>query len=159
MNTSPAQKYIIGAVLVALIVIILYFTMKAPVVTTLAIMKEKLDDVAGNKLPKPVITLPEAAVYKSKNATKPATNNLLPIYEKSKKFGKDDSVTDLLKEQNFVIGGYASGINTVLQSNKIPYLDIRSLPPIPKINVGEWNQSSYEQTPGQGRKGFEIGPN
>jgi hypothetical protein len=82
--------------------------------------------------------------------------DLLPKYDDANAFAKENPVTNLLKEQNFLISGYHVGINTVLQSNKIPYLDIRSLPPIPKESVGPWNQSSYEQSPGQLRRGVEI---
>ena len=49
------------------------------------------------------------------------------------------------------------GIQTTIQSNKIPYLDIRSCPPIPKQEVGPWSQSSYEQPTGFGRRMLEIG--
>jgi len=83
--------------------------------------------------------------------------DLLPKYGKENDFAKENPVTKLLKEQNFLISGYHVGINTVMQSNKIPYQDIRSLPPIPKENVGPWNQSSFEQSPAQMRRFFEIG--
>ena len=83
-------------------------------------------------------------------------DDLLPKYDDANAFAKEQPVNDLLKEQNFLISGYHVGINTVLQSNKIPYLDIRSLPPIAKESVGPWNNSSYEKASGM-RKGFEIG--
>jgi hypothetical protein len=83
--------------------------------------------------------------------------DLLPKYGKENDFAKENPVTKLLKEQNFLISGYHVGINTVMQSNKIPYQDIRSLPPIPKESVGPWNQSSFEQSPAQMRRFFEIG--
>lgn len=82
--------------------------------------------------------------------------DLLPKYDEANAFAKENPVSDLLKEQNFLISGYHVGINTVLQSNKIGNLDIRSLPPIPKESVGPWNQSSYEQSPAQLRRGVEI---
>lgn len=84
------------------------------------------------------------------------TDDLLPKYDDANAFAKENPVSNLLKEQNFLISGYHTGINTVLQSNKIGNLDIRSLPPIPKESVGPWNQSSYEQSPGQLRRGVEI---
>ena len=84
-------------------------------------------------------------------------NDLLPKYDDANAFAKENPVSKLLKEQNFLISGYHTGINTVMQSNKIKYQDIRSLPPIPKENVGPWNQSSYEQSPAQLRRHFEIG--
>lgn len=82
---------------------------------------------------------------------------LLPKYDAENEFAKENPVSKLLKEQNFLISGYHVGINTVSQSNKLAYHDIRSLPPIPKENVGPWNQSSYEQSPAQMRRFFEIG--
>lgn len=84
-------------------------------------------------------------------------DELLPKYDDANAFAKENPVSKLLKEQNFLISGYHVGINTVMQSNKIPYQDIRSLPPIPKENVGPWNQSSYEQSPAQMRRFLEIG--
>lgn len=84
-------------------------------------------------------------------------DELLPKYDDANAFAKENPVSKLLKEQNFLISGYHVGINTVMQSNKIPYQDIRSLPPIPKESVGPWNQSSYEQSPAQMRRFFEIG--
>ena len=83
--------------------------------------------------------------------------DLLPKYDDANEFAKENPVSKLLKEQNFLISGYHVGINTVMQSNKIPYHDIRSLPPIPKESVGPWNQSSFEQSPAQLRRQFEIG--
>ena len=152
-------KYIIGAVLLILTLAVVYYAyfMQAPMTTIVTKIAEKLNDISGNNLPQPAIVPVSAAIYNPTNVTNQSANELLPIYETSKKFGKDNNVTDLLKEQNFIIGGYPTGINTVLQSNKIPYLDIRSLPPIPKQDVGEWNHSSYEQAPGQGRRQFELG--
>ncbi len=82
--------------------------------------------------------------------------DLLPKYDDANAFAKENPVSKLLKEQNFLISGHHVGVNTVMQSNKIPYLDIRSLPPIPKENVGPWNQSSFEQSPGNLRRGLEI---
>mgnify|MGYP000046983598 FL=1 len=83
--------------------------------------------------------------------------DLLPKYGAENEFAKENPVSKLLKEQNFLVSGYHVGVNTVMQSNKIPYQDIRSLPPIPKENVGPWNQSSFEQSPAQMRRFFEIG--
>ena len=83
-------------------------------------------------------------------------DDLLPKYDDANAFAKENPVSKLLKEQNFLISGYHAGVNTVLQSNKIGNLDLRSLPPIPKESVGPWHQSSYEQSPGQLRRGVEI---
>lgn len=83
--------------------------------------------------------------------------DLLPKYDEESKFAEQNPVADLLKEKNFLISGYHVGVNTVMQSNKIPYYDLRSLPPIPKQEVGPWSQSSYEKSPSAQRRGFEIG--
>jgi len=89
--------------------------------------------------------------------TQLGAEDLLPKYDDANEFAKENPVSKLLKEQNFLISGYHVGVNTVMQSNKIPYHDIRSLPPVPKESVGPWNQSSYEQSPAQLRRQFEIG--
>lgn len=86
-----------------------------------------------------------------------APEDLLPSYTDADKFSEENPVTQALKEQNFLVNGFHYGISTTLQSNKIPYYDIRSIPTIPKEVVGPWNQSSYETTSGQLRKQFEIG--
>lgn len=83
-------------------------------------------------------------------------SDLLPKYDDANEFALQNPVSKLLKEQNFLISGYHVGINTVMQSNKIPYYDIRSAPPIPKEEVGPWSQSSYETPAGSGRRGLEI---
>lgn len=136
-------------------------------------MPEQLENVEGEKKDeeKPVVQAapakPAAEVKEDHQKTqvdkivagsaqvKP--EDLLPKYGEENEFAKENPVSKLLKEQNFLISGYHVGINTVMQSNKIPYQDIRSLPPIPKENVGPWNQSSFEQSPAQMRRFFEIG--
>jgi hypothetical protein len=85
-----------------------------------------------------------------------AAEELLPKYEDADKFAKENPISKLLKEQNFLISGYHVGINTVMQSNKIPYHDLRSAPPIPKESVGPWSQSSYETPMGANRRQLEI---
>lgn len=85
------------------------------------------------------------------------TKDLLPSYSAASDFAKQNPVSKLLAENNYLESGYHIGINTVVQSNKIPYLDIRSAPPIPKQQVGPWNQSSFEQPAGFGRRMLEIG--
>ena len=84
-------------------------------------------------------------------------DELLPKYDDSNKFAQENPVASLLKEQNFLISGYHTGINTVMQSNKIPYHDLRSCPPIVKEQVGPWSQSSFEKPAGAGRRQFDIG--
>jgi hypothetical protein len=82
--------------------------------------------------------------------------DLLPKYDQENEFAQNP-VGELLKEKNFLISGYHLGINTVMSSNKLPYYDLRSLPVIPKEEVGPWSQSSYEKSPASQRRGFEIG--
>lgn len=85
------------------------------------------------------------------------TDDLLPKYDEENEFAKQNPVSNLLKEQNFLISGYHVGVNTVMQSNKIPYHDLRSAPPIPKENISPFLQSSYETPMGHGRKSLEVG--
>jgi hypothetical protein len=85
------------------------------------------------------------------------SEDLLPVYSENDKFLKENPVAKLLKEQNFLQAGHHFGINTVVQSNKIPYLDVRSVPPIPKKDLGPFNNSSYEQPMGADRRFLEIG--
>lgn len=138
--------------------------------------KEKLDNVVPVA---PVIPLQKPANEPNKMAFAPANvpiadaqkqqidnvvagsakltaEDLLPKYNDANAFAKENPVSKLLKEQNFLVSGYHAGINTISQSNKIPYLDLRVLPPIPKEDVGPWNQSSYEQSPASLRRGLEI---
>lgn len=89
--------------------------------------------------------------------TQLTTSDLLPKYDAANDFAKENPVSKLLQEQNFLQAGYHMGINTVVQSNKIPYLDIRSCPPIPKQTVGPFLNSSFEQPAGSSRRQFEIG--
>lgn len=77
-----------------------------------------------------------------------SANDLLPQYDEANEFAQQNPVSDLLKEQNFLISGYHVGVNTVMQSNKIPFHDLRAAPPIPKESVGPWMQSSFEQPAG-----------
>jgi len=134
------------------------------------IMPEQLENVQGEEKP---FAEPELQTIEQEQIGKNAeqeqidkivagedqvkADDLLPKYDAENEFAKENPVSKLLKEQNFLISGYHVGINTVMQSNKIPYHDIRSLPPIPKENAGPWNQSSYEQSPAQMRRFFEIG--
>ena len=92
-------------------------------------------------------------------STQLKAEDLLPKYDEATDFSKENPVSNLLKEQNFLISGYHMGVNTVLQSNKIPYHDLRSAPVIPKQDIGPWGQSSYEQFAGSAaRRHFELGP-
>jgi len=85
------------------------------------------------------------------------TSDLLPVYDDANDFSKQNPVSKLLASQNYLQAGFHSGVNTVIQSNGIPYLDLRSCPPIPKQEVGPWQQSSYEQSAGAQRRFLEIG--
>ena len=84
-------------------------------------------------------------------------DDLLPKYDDANDFAKQNPVSKLLKEQNFLVSGYHVGINTVMQSNKIPYHDLRSAPPIPKESVSPFLNSSFEKPAGSGRRQLEVG--
>lgn len=84
------------------------------------------------------------------------TEDLLPKYDDANEFAKQNPTSKLLNSQNFLTSGFHMGINTVSQSNKIPYHDIRSCPPIVKQDIGPWNNSSYDEPVGSGRRQLEI---
>ena len=81
---------------------------------------------------------------------------LLPTYDEANEFAKQNPVTELLKEQNYLISGYHLGINTTSQSSKIPNYDLRSLPPVPK---SDWpiNNSSLDRSNAFQRRPLDIG--
>jgi hypothetical protein len=81
---------------------------------------------------------------------------LVPSYPEVKKFDEENAVSKLLKEKNMVISGFHAGVNTISGGNKIRYLDIRSVPVIPKQSVGPFLNSSYDAPMGNGRRGFEL---
>jgi len=58
-------------------------------------------------------------------------------------------------DQNLLNAGYLMGINTVGQTLKNPNYQLRSDPPIEKINIGPWQQSTIEYD--VSRRFFEIG--
>jgi hypothetical protein len=137
--------------------------------------KENLDNIEGaeNVKATPVIAQPPAPTQLAQTVTPQqqmtqvdkviagktalTTEDLLPKYDDANDFAKQNPVSKLLQETNFLTSGYHQGINTIVSSNKIPYHDIRSVPPIPKAEAGPWNQSSYENAMGSGRKYLEIG--
>ena len=84
------------------------------------------------------------------------TKDLLPKYDDANEFAKQNPTSKLLQEQNFLTSGYHMGINSISQSHKIKYNDLRSCPPIPKQEVGPFNNSSYEMPAGAGRRYLEI---
>lgn len=89
--------------------------------------------------------------------TQLSTSDLLPKYDDASDFAKQNPVSKILQEQNFLQAGYHIGINTTIQSNKIKYLDLRSSPPIPKQEVSPFMNSSYEEPAGAKRRYFELG--
>ena len=159
---------------IILILVAVYFFMKY-------YNRESLDNVSGANPSLPLVLPPsQASVTQAKvdgvaaqvftnddqeeqvekvvaGATQLSAGDLLPTYDDANDFAKQNPVSKLLQEQNFLQAGYHMGINTVIQSNKIPYLDIRSCPPIPKQEVGPFNNSSFEQPVGSNRRFLEIG--
>uniref|UniRef100_A0A6C0DZQ6 Minor capsid protein P11 C-terminal conserved region domain-containing protein n=1 Tax=viral metagenome TaxID=1070528 RepID=A0A6C0DZQ6_9ZZZZ len=95
-----------------------------------------------------------SAIVSGKDELK--AEDLLPKYDDASEFAKQNPVSKLLQEQNFLISGYHVGVNTVMQSNKIPYHDLRSVPPIPKENISPFMNSSYETPVGSNRRKLEI---
>jgi hypothetical protein len=114
---------------------------------------EEKPQVVGGTLGEPEI----AAAPVPEKPSQLDAGELLPKYDEANEFAKQNPVSKLLKEQNFLISGYHIGVNTVMQSNKIKYHDLRSVPPIPKESVGPFLQSSYENPMGAGRRQLEVG--
>lgn len=143
---------------VALILLAVYFFMKY-------YNKEKLDNVEGPVV-QPVMAPVNQVLVQEQQEQQDSivsgqpqltTADLLPVYDDANSFAKENPVSKLLQEQNFLQAGYHMGINTIVSSNKIPYLDLRSAPPVAKGETGPWNQSSYEQPAGANRRFLEIG--
>jgi len=107
------------------------------------------NDLAPEQPMQPV----EALIQENPQLT---ADELLPKYDEANEFAQQNPVSELLKEQNFLISGYHMGINTVMQSNKIPFHDLRAAPPIPKENLGPFLNSSYETPAGTNRRSLEI---
>ena len=59
-----------------------------------------------------------------------------------------------ITDQNFLESGHHYGINTVGQSLKNPNRQLRSDPPIPKVNISPWLNSTIDYD--SNRKCFEI---
>jgi len=114
--------------------------------------QEQQPAVASQPAPQPPVVpspaVAAAAVVQKSEAPQLEAEDLLPKYDEANDFAQQNPVSKLLKEQNFLISGYHMGINTVMQSNKMPFHDLRSAPPIPKENVGPFLQSSYEKPVG-----------
>jgi hypothetical protein len=84
-------------------------------------------------------------------------DELLPKYDDANEFAKQNPITELLKEQNYLIAGYHLGISSTMQSSKIPYYDIRSLPAIPRDSDWPINNSSIERSNAFQRRPLDIG--
>lgn len=149
-------------ILLAVIVVIIYWY--APMPNN----KEGVDNTPVASSADVVQTLPNASVDNNTLAgtytpqqvtvaksTDVSAKDLLPVYDSANAFSGQNAVSNLLKEQNFLISGFHTGLNTISSSKRIGYLDIRSLPPIPKQQVSPWNNSSYD-SPMINRRMFEI---
>ena len=121
--------------------------------------KESLENVEG-EMAQPeaeaqVQQVQQAPIVEEKSQLQ--QNDLLPQYDDANEFAQQNPVSNLLKEQNFIVSGHHIGINTVMQSNKIPYHDLRSAPPIPKETISPFLNSSFQTPAGSGRRQLEIG--
>lgn len=165
MAVNFAQSIKANDIIKAILALIVLYA-----VYTFYIKREEIENIPSDDPPKDEKKEPQSSDQNSDidadeklvdkmlgGSTSLTADDLLPKYDDAAEFAEQNPVDQLLKEQNFVISGHHMGINTVMQSNKIAYHDLRSLPPIPKEVVGPWNQSSYEQSPAQMRRFLEIG--
>jgi hypothetical protein len=123
-------------------------------------MREHLDNTEnpGSAASAPITLSGESTA--SIPAAAPVPNELLPTdllpnYDEATKI-KGNAVTDTLQAQNFIIGSFPQGLDTVATSKRIPYYDIRNNYPVPKEEY-PWNNSPYDEAPGSGRRFFDIG--
>lgn len=107
-------------------------------------------------LQQPIVSTMAEQAFISEEKPTLSAEELLPKYDEANEFAKQNPVSELLKEQNFLISGYHMGVNTVMQSNKIAFHDLRAAPPIPKENISPFLQSSYETPAGTNRRSLEI---
>ena len=82
---------------------------------------------------------------------------LLPKYDEANEFEKANPISELLRQQSFLQSGYHLGVSTTMQSSKIPYHDLRSLPAVPR-NV-DWpiNNSSLDRSNAFQRRPLNVG--
>ena len=82
----------------------------------------------------------------SSGASQLTAGDLLPKYDDAITFAKENPVTQVLKDQNFLISGYSQGMDTISSSKRIPYNDFRENILIPKDNsISPWNMSALEE--------------
>jgi hypothetical protein len=71
--------------------------------------------------------------------------DLLPNNNAAAVFAEQNPMGEGISQgQNFLTAGFNIGVDTRGGSMKNPTLDIRPEPLIPKVDVGPWNQSTYE---------------
>ena len=115
--------------------------------------RDHLDNTGNLTLGGDTTGTPTSTLYAN---TQLQPTDLLPDYSNITNISSGSAVTDLLQSQNFIIGSFPQGLDTVSTSKRIPYYDIRNNYPIPKEEY-PWNNSPYEDAPGSGRRFFDIG--
>ena len=83
-----------------------------------------------------------AGGYSSQNTNSPS--DLLPVDTNSQWASLNPVNNGNAMVPDLLQAGYHIGLDTIGQTLKNPNLQIRSEPPIPKVAVGPWNQSTYE---------------
>lgn len=129
--------------------------------------KSQLSDYNNNVLPYPQIsTNPTDSYFSSGGVCQPSdpgcfsgsalqAPDLLPHDHSDNAWNETSpQVQGHITDQNFLESGHHHGINTVGQSLKNANRQVRSDPPIPKVNIGPWSNSTTD--PDTNRKGFEI---
>jgi len=83
-----------------------------------------------------------AGGYSSQNTNSPS--DLLPVDTNSQWASLNPVNNGNAMVPDLLQAGYHIGLDTIGQTLKNANLQIRSEPPIPKVAVGPWNQSTYE---------------
>jgi hypothetical protein len=102
--------------------------------------------------------LPSIDVSKPADSNRPAVPEDLMPNDTNKQWAELNPVN--MNQGSILAGdmlqaGYHIGLDTIGQTLKNANLQLRSDPIIPKVDVGPWNQSTYE--PDYGRVPLEIG--
>lgn len=90
-------------------------------------------------------TIPDGSAMTCYPKAKLSAEDLLPKEAANTKWAQINPVgTGALQNVNLLTAGYNLGVNTVGASHKNPNMSIRSDPPIPKLDVSPWLNSTIE---------------
>jgi len=167
---------LIGLAIVILLILVSHYqnkTSSSPVVyqekelftaepdASIAEKQQKIEEVQPSEGPnsdvyKPVSYKNTKSVSECSPKDKLSVEDLLPKDAANSKWAQvNPAGQGDVDNQNYLTAGYHVGMNTVGPSLRNANMQLRSDPPIERMNVGPWNQSTIEYD--GSRKFFEIG--